>query len=183
VEGAIETAARMGDLPLWIDTETYGLNQILAQIAMHKHRHGIQWAAIDHVGLIQTERFNSRNDQIGHITAAIKRCAKQLGIPIIALFQLSRASEKDGRKPGLHDLRDSGNIEQDLDVAIFLHVDAKDRGAPTRRVELGILKNRSGRSSWLSEWFEFDGAVQTFREIATGYAPHPHSEPRDEVPL
>ncbi len=176
-EAATKTAVGMGDLPLWIDTDTCFLNPILASIAAHKHRHGIRWAAIDHVGLIQTEKFNSRNDQIGHITGALKRTAKHLGIPIIALFQLSRMSEKENRRPSLHDLRDSGNIEQDLDVATFLHVDAQMRGQAVKRVHLGILKNRSGRVGWLDDTqFQFDGAVQTFREIA-GQAAVPYHDP------
>lgn len=176
---ALEAARQLGDLPLWIDTDTNSLNAIIAQIAAMKHRHGIKWAAIDHVGLVQTEKFNSRNDQIGHITSSLKRCAKQLQLPIVALFQLSRMSEKENRAPGLHDLRDSGNIEQDLDVAMFLHVESQHRNQPVRPVKVGILKNRSGRSAWL-EGFEFDGAVQTFREITTDYgAPPPYSEARE----
>lgn len=180
-EAAIATAARMGDLPLWIDTDTYSLHAIVAQIAAHKHRYGIKWAAIDHVGHIQTEKFQSRNDQIGHITHTLKRAAKDLGIPIIALFQLSRANEKESRKPSLHDLRDSGNIEQDLDVAMFLHVDANARGQAVRPVSLGILKDRTGKTAWLDGLFQFDGGVQTFREVTTAYERPYHEAP--EVPL
>lgn len=173
VSAALGAATQLGDLPLWLDTDTNDLDAIIAQIATLKHRHGIQWAAVDHVGLIYTRSFASRNDQIGHITGKLKQAAKRLEIPIIALFQLSRLSEKENRRPGLHDLRDSGNIEQDLDVALFLHVDTPDRDKPQRRVHVGVLKNRAGRVGWLSEQFEFDGAVQTFREIATGYEYEP----------
>lgn len=178
VSAALAAASQMGDLPLWLDTETNEVDAILAQITTLKHRHGIQWAAIDHVGLMHTrQHFQSRNDQIGHITGKLKQFAKRLDIPLIALFQLSRLSEKENRRPGLHDLRDSGNIEQDLDVALFLHVDAQHRDKPSRPVQVGVLKNRSGRVGWLDSQFEFDGAVQTFREIASGYEPEPaHSE-------
>lgn len=167
-DAAIEASVEMGDLPLWLDTDTYSIDGILGQIASHKHKHGITWAAIDHVGLIETERFNSRNDQIGHITRRLKQTAKSLQLPIIALFQLSRNSEKESRRPGLHDLRDSGNIEQDLDVAMFLHVAPSDRDALIKPVEIGVLKNRNGPSVWLGDKFQFDGAIQTFSELATG---------------
>ena len=177
-EAALDAARQLGDLPLWIDTDTNSLNAIVAQIAAMKHRHGIKWAAIDHVGLVQTEKFNSRNDQIGHITSTLKRCAKQLQLPLIALFQLSRMSEKENRPPGLHDLRDSGNIEQDLDVAMFLHVEAAHRNQPVRPVKVGILKNRSGQSAWLNG-FQFNGTLQTFSEITTDYPQSPYSEARE----
>jgi replicative DNA helicase len=166
VSAAVTAAEKMGDLPLWLDADTSDVDSILAQIAVMKHRNGIRWAAVDHVGLVQTRQFNTRNDQIGHITGRLKQAAKRLQIPIIALFQLSRLSEKENRPPGLHDLRDSGNIEQDLDVAIFLHVDADQRDKPQRRVHVGVLKNRSGRSGWLKEEFRFDGTTQTFREVS-----------------
>lgn len=181
VSAALSAARQMGDLPLWLDTQTNEVDAILAQIATMKHRHGIQWAAIDHVGLMDTRtRFQSRNDQIGHITGKLKQFAKRYDMPLLALFQLSRLSEKESRKPGLHDLRDSGNIEQDLDVALFLHVEAQHRDKPQRPVQIGVLKNRSGRVGWLDSAFEFDGTVQTFREITSDYEPAP---PRTEVDL
>lgn len=177
---AISTGQRLGHLPLWIDADTSDIDQIISQIATMKHRNGISWAAIDHVGLVQTRKFQSRNDQIGHITGRLKQAAKHLQMPLIALFQLSRLSEKENRRPGLHDLRDSGNIEQDLDVAMFLHVDVSHRDRPQRPVHLGVLKNRSGRSGWLDDSFEFDGGTQTFRQITTDYDAPP---PRTEVDL
>lgn len=162
---AIEKIAALGDIPLWISADTYSLAGILSQAAYYKHRHGIEWLAVDHIGLVETERFASRNDQIGHITRSLKKAAKQLDIAVIALTQLSRASEKENRKPGLHDLRDSGNIEQDLDAALFLHCKPEDRDKPVRPIEIGALKNRGGRVGWLPAQFEFDGATQTFREL------------------
>ena len=82
-------------------------------------------------------------------------------MPVVALSQMNRGSEKDSRRPQLSDLRDSGNIEQDADAAIFLNKTKDDR------IEIGVLKNRMGEIGWRPERFEFDGAVQTFREIGT----------------
>lgn len=156
-------ATSIGDIPLWFDDETATIDAICAQIAMHKFRHGIQWAAVDHIGLVRTEqRFNSRNDQLGHISWTLKETAKRLKIPIIALSQLNRSSEKDGRRPGVHDLRDSGNIEQDADAVIMMHVEPERRDEAIKPVSIGVPANRIGPSMWLDTPFEFHGAIQTF---------------------
>lgn len=168
---AIESV-KLSDTNLWFDDETMTLQGIIAQMAAHKHRYGIKWAAVDHIGLVETEKFSSRNDQIGHITRTLKKAAKRLDIAIIGLFQLNRESEKLGRKPSLNDLRDSGNIEQDLDVAIFLHTDPDRRSEVARPLEIGLLKNRGGRMGWIGESFTFDGASQKI------YSPGDHRPPR-----
>jgi len=163
---AMGALTALGDLPAWIDDTTCDLDAICARIALYQRRNGIEWAAINHIGLIRTERFNSRNEQMGHISWTLKRLAKRLGIPIIALSQLSRRSEQDGRRPRADDLRDSGNIEQDADVIVMLHTGQEDRAQPQRPVQIGIVKNRLGPSLWFKERFEFDGATQRFYELA-----------------
>lgn len=157
-----KTEAILG-VPLWFDAETTALSGAIAQMALHKARYGIEWAAVDHIGLMETQRFPSRNDQIGFITRSLKKAAKQLDIAIVGLMQLNRGSETDSRKPRLSDLRDSGNIEQDLDAAIFLHTMQDKRGEKIKPLEIGVLKNRSGMSCWLERQFEFCGATQTIR--------------------
>jgi len=166
-QAAYEAAARIGDIPLWLDTETHTVEGISGQIAAHKRRYGIQWAAVDHIGLIRTEqRFGSRNDQLGHISWSLKALAKRLGIPVIALSQLSRKGENESRRPREDDLRDSGNIEQDADVIILMHTPPDVRDQPVKPVELGVVKNRAGAKGWLSGRFEFDGPTQRFLEVA-----------------
>lgn len=165
-DAAFDAMAKLGELPLWMAPETYSLAGILSQAAYYRNRHGIEWIAVDHIGLVETEKFNTRNDQIGHITRSLKKLAKRLNIAVIALTQLSRNSERENRRPGLHDLRDSGNIEQDLDTALFLHCAPDDREKAQKPVAIGALKNRGGRVGWLQDTFEFDGATQTFRELA-----------------
>lgn len=159
-----ESMAGIGDIPLWIDCDTYDIAGICAQAAMHKHRHGIQWLAVDHIGLVETPRFNSRNDQMGHVSRTLKQLAKRLGIPVIALSQLSRECEKDGRRPQMSDLRDSGNIEQDADQVVFLHSPYDQRTQPVRAIEFGVLKNRGGRTGWITG-HEFEGATQRIRKV------------------
>ncbi len=160
-----DVAASLGDLPLWIDDQTSSIDAICAQIALHKFRDGIEWAAVDHIGLVRTEqKFNTRNDQLGHISWSLKETAKRLGIPIIALSQLNRLSDKENRRPGIHDLRDSGNIEQDADMVIMLHVAQEDREKTPRPVQIGVPANRTGPAMWLDTKFWFDGPTQTFSE-------------------
>lgn len=154
-----EAMAGIGDIPLWIDCDTYDIAGICAQAAMHRHRFGIQWLAVDHIGLVETPKFNSRNDQLGHVSRALKQLAKRLGIPVIALSQLSRECERDKRRPNLSDLRDSGNIEQDADQVVFLHSPYDLKNEPRRPLEFGVLKNRGGRTGWITG-LEFEGATQ-----------------------
>lgn len=163
-EAAYNSVAQLGDIPLWLDTDTYNLNGICGQVALAKARHNIAWFAVDHIGLVQTEKFSSRNDQIGHITRTLKQLCKRLGIPCLALSQLSRASETDKRRPGLHDLRDSGNIEQDADMVLMLHTDQTDRSVAQRPLTVGVLKNRTGPTGWVDRPIFFDGQIQSIYE-------------------
>lgn len=161
----------IGDIPLWIDCDTYDIAGICAQAAMHRHRHGIQWVAVDHIGLVETPKFNSRNDQMGHISRTLKQMAKRLGVPVIALSQLSRECERDKRRPNLSDLRDSGNIEQDADQVVFLHSPYDNKNDPKRVLEFGVLKNRGGRTGWIYG-YQFEGATQRVVKDHSGHYAH-----------
>lgn len=150
-------------LPLHIDARSRQLDRIVARIGQYANRQGIQWAIIDHIGLAETKAYSTRNDQVGAVSRGLKSLAIEANVAIIGLSQLNRGSEKDARRPGLADLRDSGNIEQDVDGAIFLHRKAA-RSDGTVHLELGVLKNRNGPCSWLENEIVFDGRVQKFSE-------------------
>lgn len=150
-------------LPLFVEEDIYDLGGIVARINEWKRKHDIEWVVVDHLQLVD-HTGNNRNDALGEVTRRLKLNAKRLGIPHILISQLSRDSEKQGRKPGLADLRDSGNIEQDADIVIALsgRIDTNQQGM--RDVDVGILKNKDGETGWLEGMFQFDGATQTFRE-------------------
>lgn len=94
----------------------------------------------------------------------LKVFAKELGVPILALSQMSRGAEKEGRVPQLSDLRDSGAIEQDADMVMFLHDPSKvDENLPKDEILLLIRKNRSGSIGEIK--LHWDGNTTTFREI------------------
>ena len=140
-----------------VDTQTFSLGGIVSRITEWKRKHAIDYAIIDHIGLIEVEGYSNRNDQLGQVSRTLKKLCKRLDIPIIAVSQLSRALEKEHRKPRLSDLRDSGNIEQDIDIGVFIHANTDEDA-----VALGILKNRKGKSGWLPAPVFFNGATQTF---------------------
>lgn len=111
-------------LPLAID-KTGG--QSIAQIAMKarslKRRRGLSLLVVDYLQLLKgSRRFNNRVEEVTEITTGLKALAKELGCPIIALSQLNRGLEnRDDKRPKLVDLKESGSIEQDADVVIFIH--------------------------------------------------------------
>lgn len=182
-EQAFAAAASIGDPPLWIDTETYSLAGICSQIALHRHRYGIQWAAVDYIGLVEAERFNARHEQVNHIARTLKLLCKRLDMPIIVLSQLTRSNEREDREPSLTDLRDAG--ESDADTVVLMHTPKDKRHEGNRPVVMNIPKNRGGRIGRVPEQFQFVGAVQRFEQVAGEYetsAPHhPPMPSRQEV--
>lgn len=152
---------------IWTDVDTYTLSGVIARAHEWKHNHDIDLFVVDHIGLIEHDS-NSLYERIGEITRTLKKLAKKLDIPVLALCQLNRGVEKEKRRPRLSDLRDSGNIEQDCDVALFLHSDDEQPGESSR-IEIGALKTRYGKKGWLSETIEFDGKTQRFNETSSWY--------------
>jgi replicative DNA helicase len=152
------------NLPIWCDDQTYSLGGIVSRITEWRRKYGIHFAVVDHIGLVETRGYNSRNEELGAVTRELKKLTKRLGIPVVAVSQLNRDVERHKRLPMLADLRDSGNIEQDADVVLMLHAAESDELRQEVPVELGLLKNRGGKKGWLKERFLFDSAQQHFRE-------------------
>ncbi len=149
-------------LRLLIDTETATLPGIVSRISEWRRVHGIRFAIVDHVGLIEgaAEGFRTRTEQLGHVSRTLKKLSKRLDMPIVAVSQLNRNVEREARRPCLADLRDSGNLEQDADVVVMLHPQG-DSGV----LRLGVLKNRAGRTGWIRDkGLRFDGRTQSFLE-------------------
>lgn len=167
----------LASLPLWIESKTFDLPGILARIARYKRTHGLAFAVIDHIGRVKVQARNGqkRYELVGEVSRSLKETAETLEIGIIPLIQIGRESEKEGRRPKLADLRESGNIEEDLTTCLALHPKPKDPAddSPDQPMEIGLLKNRFGPKAWLKETFSFRGATQQLREIA----PAPHDQP------
>ena len=125
---------------------------------------GLDLIIVDHIQLMQASRkTDSRQHEITEISRSLKMLAKDLNIPVIALSQLSRASDKrEDKRPVLSDLRESGAIEQDADVVLMLYRDAyynEESGNPAE-AEVIVAKNRSGSTGtvklgWQGEFTKF----------------------------
>ncbi|MCL4115938.1 UNVERIFIED_CONTAM: hypothetical protein GTU68_032756 [Idotea baltica] len=148
----------LGDAPIFID-DTPGINifELRAKCRRLKMNHDIQMIVIDYLqlmtGTADGKGGGNREQEISSISRALKGIAKELEIPVIALSQLSRAVEQRGglKKPQLSDLRESGAIEQDADMVIFLYrpeyygFDQDEDGNPTQGLaEIIIAKHRNG---------------------------------------
>lgn len=153
--------SQISEYKIWVDDSTYSLGGIVSRAHEWKHKHDIDLLVVDHIGLVEVD-VDTANARLGKVTRALKKLSKRLDISVLALCQLNRSAEKENRRPRLSDLRDSGNIEQDCDVAIFLHSDDESEGAI--QMEIGTLKTRYGKKGWLPQVFHFDGRTQRFTE-------------------
>ncbi len=120
----IETSRNIHDLPLYIDeTPAITISTLSNRARRIKRLFGLDLIIVDYIQLMTTssKRYDGRVQEISEITQGLKALAKELSVPVLALSQLSRAVEqRDDRKPQLSDLRDSGSIEQDADVVMFV---------------------------------------------------------------
>lgn len=138
------------DLPFEVCTTAgYSITQIASLARKMKIQKGLRFLIVDYIQLLSSSRhFENRNLEVAEITRTLKQVALQLGIPILALSQLSREVEKrENKRPVLSDLRDSGSVEQDADIAIFLYRDEYYHPTTTTKrgeIEVIIGKNRSG---------------------------------------
>lgn len=186
------SAEKIHGLPLKVEQRQFLTPAMIVNMARrHKRKHGLDLLVIDYLGLLQVEDKRAlKVHQIEEITTGLKRAANTLGIPIILLAQLNRSVEqRDDKRPQLSDLRDSGSIEQDADVVIFLYreevylrqdtkpvsqgfnPDYRKRKEAERfadiesvrgKAEIIIAKNRQGRTGIIPA--RFDGERQAFHE-------------------
>lgn len=151
--------------PLYIDdTPTITVSQIRAKCRRLKHKHGLSMIVIDYLQLMQSgTKSDNRQTEVSEISRSLKILAKELEVPVIALSQLSRASEsRSDKRPMLSDLRESGAIEQDADMVMFLYRDGyynPDCENPYI-AECIVAKNRNGETGffplgWAGEYTKF----------------------------
>jgi len=140
----------LGEAPLYIDdTPTAGPTEMVAKLRRLRQQTGdLGMVIIDYLQLMSSGRnVENRQQEISTITRSLKILAKELQVPVVLLSQLSRANEKrENKRPMLSDLRESGAIEQDADVVIFLHREAyyNEEEQGQDRAKIIIAKQRSG---------------------------------------
>jgi len=155
---------RLAEAPLFIeDTPALSIMQIRAKARRLKAERGLDLLILDYLQLCTGQgRFENRTQEVSFISRGLKSIAKELHVPVVALSQLSRAPEqRQGQRPQLSDLRESGSIEQDADVVIFIYRSPKSAGddddeAQNRRgveVKLIIGKQRNGPTGDVSVVF------------------------------
>lgn len=149
---------KLTNAPIYIDdTPALSILELRAKCRRLKAQHDIQLIVIDYLQLMTGDSSGkgsgNREQEIASISRALKNLAKELNVPVIALSQLSRAVETRGgeKRPQLSDLRESGSIEQDADMVMFLYrpeyygITQDEQGNPTQGIgEVIIAKNRSG---------------------------------------
>jgi replicative DNA helicase len=131
----VEAAKSLESCPLYIDdTPALPISQVAARARRLKRTHGLDVLMIDYLQLLKgTGRSENRVNEVSEITQGLKAIAKELNIPVVALSQLSRQVEsREDKRPQLSDLRESGSIEQDADVVMFVYRDEyyKEREKP-----------------------------------------------------
>ena len=119
---------KLKEAPLYIDdTESLSVMELRTKARRLVKEHGVRLIMIDYLQLMTASgmRYNSRQEEVSLISRSLKGLAKELNIPVLALSQLNRGVESregaEGKRPKLSDLRESGSIEQDADMVIFLH--------------------------------------------------------------
>lgn len=143
-----DAAARIASLQLYIDTPySLTIGSLRLRMKRLRRRHGLSLAVVDYLQLMRGDGEN-RTQEIGSISRGLKQLAVELDIPIIAVCQLNRGVEsRTDKRPLLSDLRESGDIEQDADIAIMVYrdeyYDANSIAAGT--AELLVRKHRNGR--------------------------------------
>ena len=165
-EQFIETSKNIFELPLYIDeTPAITIAAISNRSRRIKRLFGLELIVVDYIQLMRSNKRNEVNrvQEISEITQGLKALAKELNVPVLALSQLSRAVEqRDAKKPQLADLRESGSIEQDADVVMFVYREAYylERKEPT----LGSIEH--------AEWQQKMNEISSLADIMIGKQRH-----------
>ena len=162
----IKTALRgTSELPIHVDDgHSHGMGSVKAISKVLKRRSGLDAVVIDYLGLLRPDpNIQNREQQVAEISRQCKIMAKELDIVVFLVCQLNRESVKGNREPALHDLRESGQIEQDADIVILLHRDllSKDK----EDVKVIVAKNRYGGCGHSKDRIRFDMSCQRFNEV------------------
>ncbi|MBN2592620.1 MAG: replicative DNA helicase [Sedimentisphaerales bacterium] len=175
-----DACAELSETPIYIDdTSTLTPLELRAKARRLKGRHNIQCIIVDYLQLMNlgSGRTESRQQEITTISRYLKSLARELNIPVMVLSQLNRAPEgREGHRPRMSDLRESGSIEQDADVVMLLHREdyyhrGEDDYEQDNTAELIIAKQRNGPTGTIKLTFRekitrFENAARVGEEVA-----------------
>ncbi|MCL2816961.1 MAG: replicative DNA helicase [Clostridiales bacterium] len=177
-----EALVRFHNSEIYIDdSATITVSEMRAKcrkLKMEKRR--LDLVVVDYLQLISggSRRTENRQQEISEISRGLKAMAKELDVPVLSLSQLSRLAERGAEEPSLSHLRESGAIEQDADVVVFLHRKKEDKtdelAAPTGQIEVIVAKHRNGPSGkiemvFIPEYTSFENKAR--EDHVPGWAP------------
>lgn len=155
------------------DTPSISVGELRSKCRKYKLEHDLGIIIIDYLQLMTgSKNSESRQQEVSDISRNLKAIARELNVPVIALSQLSRSVEsREDKRPMLSDLRESGAIEQDADVVMFIyrddyyHKDSEDKGI----AEVIVAKQRNGptgtvKLKWLPEYTKFANLEKNFND-------------------
>jgi len=184
-EQLVHKTAKLTEAPIYIDdTPAISILELRAKCRRLKAKHDVQLIIVDYLQLMSGDAskiggsMGNREQEIASISRALKSIAKELEVPVIAISQLSRAVETRGgdKRPQLSDLRESGSIEQDADLVIFLYrpeyykITEDEDGTPTQGLaEVIIAKHRNGSLDTIK--LKFISRFTKFMDLDSGGFP------------
>ena len=160
---------KLSKAPIYIDDQpSSSIVHIRSTARRMKAEHNIGMIIVDYLQLMSTSKaYDSMVNQVTEISHSLKALAREIDVPVIALSQLSRNVEARGGEPRLSDLRDSGSIEQDADVVMFIHrEDKQNKDAPPNVAKIMIEKHRNGPTGHIELYF--DEKTSSFLPIDKG---------------
>lgn len=144
------------DYPIWIDdTACLDVSEIRARAKKLQRKHGLEQIIVDYMQLATAGIKNNQQQNISEVSRQLKKLAKDLDVPVIALAQLNRKlEERPDKRPVISDLRESGQLEQDADVILFIYRDwVYNKTSNPSKTELIVAKFRSGNTGTIPASF------------------------------
>lgn len=189
-----ESLSGSSDWPLWVRYDTnITVSDIRAETTRMVRKHKVGCIVIDQLNWIKPPKAANRDSEVGAITRGLKQMALQLDIAVVLLHQLNREVESRGgeKLPRLSDLRDSGNVEQDAQVVLFLHrpeyygITEDEEGSTIGIVNVIVAKNSNGPTETVR--LRFNAETASVHNVAPefnprGGMPHPDNRTTSEVP-
>jgi replicative DNA helicase len=164
----MEAMGRMASLPIYIeDTAGVSIMDVRSKARRLQSQAGIDLIVIDYLQLMQGRRSENRVQEVGEISRGLKALARELNVPVLALSQLSRAVEgRTSHVPMLSDLRESGSIEQDADIVMFIYrEELYDQNTDKKGIaEVHIAKHRNGPVGVVP--MRFEAATTRFADLS-----------------
>ena len=166
---------RLSEAPIFIDDSgALNIMELRTKARRLQAEHELDLIVVDYLQLMQGRSTENRVQEVSEISRSLKILAKELDVPVLALSQLSRAVEQRGgdKKPQLSDLRESGSIEQDADVVMFIYRDEMYSGKDSKKphiAEILIRKHRNGPTGEVELFF--DGEKTSFKNLAKSPPP------------